>query len=120
MPRADDNIPGYDSIPWNGRYANFFMASVIDRTRSYAVKLFNHRNSITNIAYKDDPTIAWCDLTDDNSLFAAWSNGFLHPNSNFSSRIALDAVWTIICSINIKQRQHYQKHGKLFREAIRN
>ncbi len=95
MPRADDNIPGYDSIPWNGRYANFFMASVIDRTRSYAVKLFNHRNSITNIAYKDDPTIACVELTDDNSLFAAWSNGLLHPSSNFSftHSALLDAVW---------------------------
>ncbi|HRI31482.1 MAG TPA: cellulase family glycosylhydrolase, partial [Candidatus Kapabacteria bacterium] len=95
MPRADDNIPAYDSVPWNGRYVNFFVPQVIDRIRNYAVKLCNHRNSITNIPYKDDPTIACIELTDDNSLFGGWSNGLLHPGNDFSftHSALLDAVW---------------------------
>lgn len=95
MPRAGDNIPAYDSIPWNGRYVNFFVPQVIDHIRNYAIKLYNHRNSITNIAYKDDPTIACIELTDDNALFGGWSNGLLHPGNNFSATHSniLDAVW---------------------------
>lgn len=95
MPRPEDNIPDYDSIPWNGKYVNYFIPQYINHIRNFTSQLLNHKNTITGTVYKNEPAIAIIELTDDNSLFAGWQNGELHPQSRFSTAHSaiLDGVW---------------------------
>lgn len=95
MPRQDDNVPAYDSIPWTSKFVNYFVPQFINHLRNFSLQLLNHKNSISNTQYKNDAAIAIIELTDDNSLFEGWENGALHPQGGLSHTHSsiLDAVW---------------------------
>ncbi|NQW30807.1 MAG: T9SS type A sorting domain-containing protein [Ignavibacteria bacterium] len=72
QPREGDGIRQRDSIGWGSRMPLFFDAKIQNIHRGIIKLLLNHENSFTNIAYKDDPALAYVVATEDGSPIVHW------------------------------------------------
>ncbi|MBS1536844.1 MAG: carbohydrate binding domain-containing protein [Bacteroidetes bacterium] len=74
QPRPGDGITKWDTVP---RCLPYIEPEFITKHKQIVRMLMNHVNPFSNKAWKDDPAIAWLDLTHENSLMILWQNGQL-------------------------------------------
>jgi hypothetical protein len=72
-----------------GKYCVIFDPRMIELQKDYARQLLTHRNPHTGRTYAEDPAVVILELTNEDSLFLAWTSGFLrgrqttHPPSDW-------------------------------------
>lgn len=71
-PRADDGVVSPDSTGFGARIPLIFNAAIQRVHRNVIRTLLNHVNTFTNVAYKDEPAIAFIVATEDASFSAYW------------------------------------------------
>ncbi|MBI3258925.1 MAG: carbohydrate binding domain-containing protein [Ignavibacteriae bacterium] len=97
LPRQDDGIAKWDSLP---RYISFIEPDFLPKHKQVIRMLMNHINPYTQNAWKDEPAIAFMDLTYENSLIYQWQNGnLLYPKqyglSSYNVK-RLDSLFSLI------------------------
>lgn len=82
QPRAGDGIRQVDSIGWGARMPLFFDAKIQNIHRGVIKLLLSHVNTYTNLAYKDDPALAYVVATEDGSPVTHWmyTQDVVRPN----------------------------------------
>jgi len=60
-----------------GEYCVIFDPRMIELQKDYARQLLTHRNPRTGLTYAEDPAVAIIELSNEDSLFLAWTSGFL-------------------------------------------
>lgn len=71
-------IPAFRLLPnWSRHYYYARHPAVIRARNEYWKELWEHVNPYTGLAYRDDPAIVVCELTNENYLTHAWNAGFL-------------------------------------------
>ncbi len=84
-PRRDDGVPRWDSIPSGGKGVLYTDPAFQQRHRHVVRLLLEHVNPYTGRAYKDEPALAWLELSEENSLFQEWRNNRLrYPGGSLS------------------------------------
>ena len=73
---AGDGVTQTESLGY-GKYCVIFDPRMIELQKDYARQLLTHRNTRTGRTYADDPAVAIIELTNEDSLFLAWTSGFL-------------------------------------------
>lgn len=73
-PRPGDGIVNWDSLP---RYIPYVEPAFLPKHKQVVKMLMEHVNPYTQKAWKEDPAIAFLDLTYENSLMLRWRNGEL-------------------------------------------
>lgn len=71
-PRAEDGVLSPDSTGFGARVPLIFNDAVQRVHRNAIRMLLNHVNSFTNVAYKDEPALAFIVATEDDSFTAHW------------------------------------------------
>jgi len=72
-----------------GKYCAIFDPRMIELQKDYARQLLTHRNPHTGRTYAQDPAVAIIELSNEDSLFLAWTSGYLrgrqttHPASDW-------------------------------------
>jgi hypothetical protein len=97
-PRRDDGVMGWDSVPSAGKAVLYIDPAFQQRHRHVVRLLMEHVNPYTGRAYKDDPTIAWLELSEENSLLYYWRTDRLHyPGGmlSFSHSRLLDTLFNL-------------------------
>lgn len=69
--KEDDGIPAPITND-QSKFVTLFDSSLIALQKQYAKDLFEHVNPYTGLAYKNDPFVAFTELTNENSLFLNW------------------------------------------------
>ncbi|MCS6965752.1 MAG: hypothetical protein NZ473_03170 [Candidatus Kapabacteria bacterium] len=77
-PRRDDGVARWDSVPSGGKVLLYTDPAFQQRHRQIVRMLMEHVNPYTGRAYKADPTIAWVELSEENSLPYYWLINRLH------------------------------------------
>ncbi len=78
---ANDGISNSDSLPSLLRGVSYFDPEIQDAHRQVIRKILTHRNPYTKTQYKNEPALAWLDLSDVNSFFWMWRYQGLTPGS---------------------------------------
>lgn len=73
---AADGIPQAELLGY-GKYCVIFNPQMIELQKEYARQLLTHRNPYTGRTYAEDPAVVIVELTNEDSLFVAWTSGFL-------------------------------------------
>ncbi len=60
-----------------GKYCVIFDPRMIELQKNYARQLLTHRNPRTGRTYAEDPAVVIIELSNEDSLFLAWTSGFL-------------------------------------------
>ncbi len=97
-PRQRDGVWKYDSInySWNVLALQSFHPSYQNAQRKFIKNIMQHVNQFSKVAYKDDPTIALINITDENSLATYWSRNFQNgstPLFCYSHRMLFDTLF---------------------------
>lgn len=84
IPRSGDGVADHDSIQysWSVRAIQFVSPSYQDAHLRFLKNFFNRVNPYTNTAYKDEPTLALFQCSDDNSITTFWRDNFYVGTSN--------------------------------------
>ncbi|MCX6141482.1 MAG: carbohydrate binding domain-containing protein [Candidatus Kapabacteria bacterium] len=101
QPREGDGIRDKDSVGWGVRVPLFFDVAIQKIHRSVIRALLEHKNQFTNLAYKDDPALAYIVAAEDASLVVYWlyTGDVVRPNpgttnNTGNAHVALgDSVW---------------------------
>lgn len=101
QPRDGDGVRDRDSVGWGTRVPLFFDAAIQRVHRSIIRALLEHKNQFTDLAYKDDPALAYIVAAEDASLVVYWlyTGDVVRPNPGMNnntgnSHVALgDSVW---------------------------
>ena len=86
---AADGVTQAESLGY-GKYCVIFDPRMIELQKDYARQLLTHRNARTGRTYAEDPAVVIVELTNEDSLFLAWTSGFLrgrqsaHPASDWT------------------------------------
>jgi hypothetical protein len=100
-PRSGDGITDSDSIQysWSVRAIQYASPAYQDAHLRFLKRFFNRVNPYTKVAYKDEPTLALFQCTDENSLLSYWNNNFFlgTPNRLLSQRqvATLDTLFNL-------------------------
>ena len=70
-----DGVTDAGSILNLAKGITIFDSTLISLEKSYDYALFTHVNPYTSIAYKDDPAVAWIEITNENSLYQEYMPG---------------------------------------------
>lgn len=110
--KTGDGILYADSIRDFGKAVTFFDRQLIDLQKEFARQLLTSVNPYTGLKPVDDPVLAMVEITNENTLYGAWKDGWLKPFSrggNILSRHAdtLDRQW------NAWLQQRYPTQGML-------
>ncbi len=73
---ASDGVAQAECLGY-GKYCVIFDPRMIELQKDYARQLLTHRNTRTGRTYADDPAVVIIELTNEDSLFLAWTSGFL-------------------------------------------
>ena len=79
--REDDGIVDYNKFGY-GKPAYYTNAAIQQRCFEFAEKFLTHKNPYTGNEYRHEPTLAWIELLNENSLIEAWAGGRLVPKEN--------------------------------------
>lgn len=80
QPRVGDGLTKPDSLP---RCLPFIEPEFLPIHKQVVRMLMNHVNPYTQNAWKDEPAIAFIDLTYENSLLIQWQNGNLFTSKQY-------------------------------------
>lgn len=86
---AADGVQQAEALSY-GKYCVIFDPRMIELQKDYARQLLTHRNPHTGRTYAEDPALVIVELTNEDSLFLAWTSGFLrgrqsaHPPSGWT------------------------------------
>ena len=72
-----DGVMDADKLPTNSKVVTLFDDKLIDLQKEYASNLLTHLNTYTGTQYNQEPSVAMVEITNENSLFPAWSSGAL-------------------------------------------
>ncbi len=72
-----DGVKDADKLGLAAKPASMFDPKLIALQKEYAKQLLTHENRFTKLKYADDPAIALIEITNENSLLAAWYRGTL-------------------------------------------
>jgi hypothetical protein len=72
--KAADGLPAdIERLPPKQRHVvGFFHHPMLELQKEYARKLLTHRNPYTEVAYADDPGVAFVEINNENGLIHAW------------------------------------------------
>ena len=73
---AADGVAQADWLGY-GKYCVIFDPRMIELQKDYARQLLTHRNPRTGRTYAEDPAVVIIELTNEDSLFLAWTSGYL-------------------------------------------
>ncbi len=101
QPREGDGVRQRDSVGWGTRVPLFFDPVVQQIHRGIMRMLLEHRNAYTQLAYKDDPALAYIIVGDDAALMVYWlyTADVVRPNPGMQSSIGsahiahIDSLW---------------------------
>ena len=79
-----DGVDGWEELPGQLRVVKFIDPQIEQLDKLVAQLILEHVNPFTQTAYKDEPALAWLDVTEDKSLFNAWGTGLFDPGSILS------------------------------------
>ncbi len=85
---AADGVAQADWLGYS-KYCVIFDPRMIELQKDYARQLLTHRNPHTGRTFAEDPALVILELTNEDSLFLAWTSGFLrgrqtaHPASDW-------------------------------------
>lgn len=110
--KTGDGVLYADSIRDFGKAVTFFDRQLIDLQKEFARQLLTSVNPYTGLKPVDDPVVAMVEITNENTLYGAWKDGWLKPFSrggNILSRHAdtLDRQW------NVWLQRHYSSQSML-------
>src|SRR5262249_21002943 len=106
--KAGDGVAAWDQIGRAAKPYAFFDRRLIDLQKEFARQLLEHKNSITGLAYKDDPAMAMVEICNEHGLFSKadtldslaepyktslvqqWNRWLMHQ---YDSRDAIKAAW---------------------------
>ncbi len=94
-----DGVARADSIPPNGKAVSLFEPRLLFLQKEHATNLLSHYNSYTGLRYADDPQIAMLEISNENSLYAAWKQDLLNGRRVYNSGLShfhqkmLDSLW---------------------------
>ena len=77
----NDAVTNWDTIPDLQRGVIYFDPELKAAQRAVTRNLLTHKNPHTGLQYKDDPTLAFLDLVDNNSFFWVWRTYGFEPYS---------------------------------------
>ena len=101
-PRQGDGVLQSDSTGWGARVPVLFNRRIQQIHRDVMRALLTHVNTFTDIAYKDDPALAYVIAAEDASPAAFWlyTNDIVRPNPNGSTTSTgqqhvahIDSLW---------------------------
>lgn len=101
-PRQGDGVLQSDSTGWGARVPVLFNRRIQQIHRDVMRALLTHVNTFTDIAYKDDPALAYVIAAEDASPAAFWlyTNDVVRPNPNGSTTSTgqqhvahIDSLW---------------------------
>ncbi len=101
-PRQGDGVLQPDSTGWGARVPVLFNRRIQQIQRDVVRALLSHVNTFTDIAYKDDPALAYVIAAEDASPAAFWlyTNDIVRPNPNGSTTSTgqlhvahIDSLW---------------------------
>lgn len=101
-PRQGDGVLQPDSTGWGARVPVLFNRRIQQIHRDVMRALLSHVNTFTDIAYKDDPALAYVIAAEDASPTAFWlyTNDIVRPNPNASTTSTgqqhvahIDSLW---------------------------
>ncbi|NLD50571.1 MAG: hypothetical protein GX660_25805, partial [Clostridiaceae bacterium] len=72
-----DGVTSADSLPENSKIVTLYDDKLIELQKDYAKKLLKHYNPYTKKMYSEEPAIALVEITNENSIFPAWTDGAL-------------------------------------------
>jgi hypothetical protein len=73
---AADGVAQADWLGY-GKYCVIFDPRMIELQKDYARQLLTHRNPRTGRTYAEDPAVVIIELSNEDSLFLAWTSGYL-------------------------------------------
>lgn len=97
--RSGDGVARADSIPPNGKAVSLFEPRLLFLQKEHATNLLSHNNPYTGLRYADDPRIAMLEISNENSLYAAWKRDLLNGRRVYNSGLSyfhqkmLDSLW---------------------------
>ncbi len=96
---SGDGVARADSIPANGKAVTLFEPRLLFLQKEHAANLLSHHNPYTGLRYADDPRIAMLEISNENTLYAAWTSDFLNGRRVYNSGLSvfhqnmLDSLW---------------------------
>lgn len=83
-PRPGDGVLQPDSTGWGARVPVLFNRRIQQIHRDVMREMLTHVNEFANVAYKDDPALAYVIVAEDASPVAFWlyTNDIIRPNPN--------------------------------------
>ncbi len=75
--KSGDSVEDAANLPENSKIVTLFDDRLIELQKDYAQKLLTHYNPYTQNEYRNEPAIAMIEITNENSIFPAWSDGIL-------------------------------------------
>ena len=72
-----EGVTDADKLPANSKIVTLFDTKLIELQKQYASNLLTHLNTYTGTKYNQEPSVAMVEITNENSLFPAWSSGEL-------------------------------------------
>ncbi len=67
--KSDEGVYNAKDLPEAGKPYTNFDRNLIELQKEFCFKLWTHVNSYTGLAYKDEPAIVLCEITNENDLF---------------------------------------------------
>lgn len=102
-----------DKIPAHSKFVTIFDPVLIQLQKDYARDLLTHKNPYTNLTYAQDPSMAMLEITNENSLFYAWSQGKLDDLSPHYAAILDTGFYDFLKKNGLPsaQRPHFKDSG---------
>lgn len=72
-----DGVKDADKLGAAAKPASMFDPALIALQKEYAKQLLTRKNKYTKLNYTEDPVVALIEITNENSIIAAWYNGTL-------------------------------------------
>jgi hypothetical protein len=95
---ALDGVAKYDSLPEMGKLINYFDPQILLLHKEYAKQLLTHTNPYTGKLLRNDPVMAWVELTNENSLYRGWHDNQIKTHADggmlpYRHVRMLDSLW---------------------------
>ncbi|MGH7601974.1 MAG: carbohydrate binding domain-containing protein, partial [bacterium] len=94
-----DGVARADSLPLHAKAVSLFESRLIFLQQEHAGNLLSHQNPHTGLRYAEDPRIAMLEISNENSLYAAWKQDLLNGRRVYDSGLShfhqqmLDSLW---------------------------
>ncbi|MGH7455765.1 MAG: hypothetical protein ACRENG_30700, partial [bacterium] len=97
--QTGDGVTRADSLPLHAKAVSLFESRLIFLQQEHAGNLLSHQNPHTGLRYAEDPRIAMLEISNENSLYAAWKQDLLNGRRVYDSGLShfhqqmLDSLW---------------------------